>query len=166
MALLLVTNKRRWDPLGDAPDVPPADALVDLRTQSNELSVWIVDTQPVPERLLAAIAANRDGLNKIDYVLLDEVDVIHRLGCRIEKTDGGLPDRLVSDELHRDLKLLTARQILDLAEYIFVRRDSMQRYSEGEVRRVLVESLRSGFIDSAALNERMQDHLRRKRLIQ
>jgi len=75
MALLLRTiSNAKWvkDDWMVAGDVP-ADALSDLRTARNALSVWNVD--PELENLngvLTALASNRDQLDKVDYTLIDE----------------------------------------------------------------------------------------------
>jgi hypothetical protein len=75
MALLLrVVSKPKWVapdwmPTGDV----PADALTDLRADNNELSVWRVEPdQSDLNTALAAMAANRERLDKLDYALIDE----------------------------------------------------------------------------------------------
>jgi hypothetical protein len=54
---------------GDA----PADALSDLRTENNALSVWIIESDHASLNMaLAALASNREKFDKLDYTLIDE----------------------------------------------------------------------------------------------
>lgn len=72
--LLRNLTKPKWvrpDWMDDA-DIP-ADALTDLRSDHNELSVWAVDPDgPDLNRALTAFASARSQLDKLDYALIDE----------------------------------------------------------------------------------------------
>lgn len=48
------------------------DAISDLRTTNNELSVWKADTQEDIEDAIVALALNRDSVSKLSYFLLEE----------------------------------------------------------------------------------------------
>lgn len=91
-----------------------ADALHDLRTKENRLSVYIIDslTQPTLDRLLAAMAACRDVLDKIDYAVFDSQLLAH-IDIRLELTKGETPDDEVND-WHHDLVELTASKLATL----------------------------------------------------
>src|SRR5687768_2781573 len=75
MAFLLRTiNRAKWSvPDWMGPGDVPADALSDLRTQSNTLSVWLVDeNQTNLETIIEAFAAGRNQLDKLDYTLITD----------------------------------------------------------------------------------------------
>jgi hypothetical protein len=93
MALLRKITKAKWlDPDWLPPGELPGDALVDLRTQNNELSVWRIepDNRNLDD-VIAALASNKTGhVDKFDYVLLDDA-VVERLGIDCVKRDGDSP---------------------------------------------------------------------------
>ena len=77
-----------WLPEGDL----GADALLDLQTKGNKLSVWRVDDdESNRDQVITAIAANHDSSSNVDYVLLDE-RLFSQLGIRIEGSPGETPD--------------------------------------------------------------------------
>ncbi|MFN8496058.1 MAG: hypothetical protein U0350_51175 [Caldilineaceae bacterium] len=121
--ILRIINKNRW--YRDAENYPgkeqadaPADTLVDLRTEENELSVWLVDDDLANlERLLAALAANRQRLDKLDYTLFSE-EIFEQIGIQVQQTVGDVPDAVVN-QWHLALVNLTAMQVAELARSIW-----------------------------------------------
>src|ERR1700687_5618805 len=90
-----VDSRQRWQPpqrdegtwLG-ARDLR-ADALRDLKTENNTLSIYEVDEASgvsVP-RILAALAANRDRISKIEFVIFDSA-AVETSGLACERVDG------------------------------------------------------------------------------
>ena len=59
-----------WDEWGDG-DIQ-SDALLDLRTQDNALSVFRVDEGAGIGRIVTALAATRENLSHLDYVVFDD----------------------------------------------------------------------------------------------
>jgi hypothetical protein len=106
-----------------------ADALVDLRTNKNALSIFVVDdVAGVPvDRIVAALAANRSFLDHVDYIAVD-MRVILDLGIKIDNAPGATCDSGV-DQCHRNLINLTARKVAELG-------NSLQKV--GEVKRIQV----------------------------
>ena len=51
------------------------DAIGDLRTTDNKLSVWKADTQEDINDAIVALALNRDSVSKLSYFLLKEEDL-------------------------------------------------------------------------------------------
>lgn len=143
-----------WVPDGEV----QSDALRDLQTEGNELSVWqIGDDLSDLGRVLAAVAATRDFLSNIDYALL-EVDAIRELGITLSETPGQVPDEFVST-LHRDLSHLTARKVAELAAFISSSA-VLKRHSLSQIRNLLIDSIQTGFIDQSVLSESISDKLR------
>src|SRR5438874_12791164 len=108
-------RKARWL---TGPDVPwlspgdvPADALLDLRTEANALSVCQVEADLSNlERVVAALAASRDTLANADFVLFD-VRILTSLAIGSEATCGATPDEEANARWHLDLVELTAARI-------------------------------------------------------
>jgi hypothetical protein len=75
--LLRSIRKAKWHKNPDlswlSQDELQADAMQDLRTDSNTISVWhILDDQSNKERIVAALAAARQFAVQFDYFLLEE----------------------------------------------------------------------------------------------
>ncbi|MDE6244752.1 MAG: hypothetical protein K2M50_03750, partial [Treponemataceae bacterium] len=74
--LFRVITLNKWNKKISRQDAGIAgDAISDLRTTNNTLSVWKVSDEKANDELLdlAVVAAlNRDKLQKVSYVLLDE----------------------------------------------------------------------------------------------
>ena len=128
-----------------------ADALKDLETTDNDLSVWLIEEDLSNlDRVLAALAANRDQLANIDFALIS-LDVLTELGLLFQATPGVTADKEVS-LLHRDLIRLTANRLASLAQAI-KRYARLERRSKAQVRSLLLDSIAAGHIDPSSLKE-------------
>lgn len=154
MSLILRTlrkNKfiRELQPVWVAHDDIQADALKDLETSDNDLSVWLVaDDLSNLNRVLAAVAANRDQLANIDFALISE-EALSQLGILLRKTPSVTPDHEVS-LLHRDISQLTARQVASLAHAIS-KDAQLDRRSKSQIQAMLLVSITTNYIDRASL---------------
>jgi len=161
MALLRKITKAKWY---DTPWLQngevPADALVDLRTQNNELSVWRIE----PDRanlnaVIAALASNKtDRLANLDYVLLDE-EVVIALGIQSVKSDGDSPHRHANSHWHWDLVHLTAAKVLGLAREMKRREAEHKRVQHTAVREILRAALQGGELDRDVVKADLLDQL-------
>ena len=94
-----------------------ADALVDLATKGNRLSVYVVeDDQSNLERIIAGLAANCDFISDFDYALFAQ-EALDEIKINAEDTNGETPDPVVNS-WHRDLVELSAANIFALAKVI------------------------------------------------
>lgn len=99
----------------------PGDAIADLKTDQNGLSVWFTpdleDEHIYP--VIAAIATNRDSIQKVTYVVLDE-EKLHTLGIEHEQIPGVAPGIIDSQILNRHFDLIDIdyKRLGLLAEYI------------------------------------------------
>lgn len=69
------------------------DAIGDLRTTDNKLSVWKADTQEDINDAIVALALNRDSVSKLSYFLLKEED--------LDKMDHYCPVKILDLEINR-----------------------------------------------------------------
>ena len=91
-----------------------ADALNDLGTKSNELSVYhIAQNQSNLDQVVAALAVNTTDPSNIDFALIEE-NIVSELGIKIKKSKGELADDQVNN-WHSDLHELSASKLLSLA---------------------------------------------------
>lgn len=132
-----------------------ADALDDLRTKSNELSVFHID-QDISNlnRVVAALAISFDDPSNFDFALLNE-ETMFEMGIKWKKSPGALPDIEVND-WHSDLYELSDSRLLELAraikaKAIIDRRDYM------EVLNIVATSLTNGHIDRSKIRWKKRD---------
>ncbi len=149
--LIKLDNKRWWDKpewltKGDV----PAQALLDFKLENNELSVWHVESNGSNlDRVLTALAANRDFIDKIDYAVLDE-KVVADWDIKLRKTPGISPDDYASKEWHRDLTELTGLKLLGLATEIV---DLIKRKQPAMVKALLATAAEEGRINKDLMKQ-------------
>lgn len=93
-------GKRDWeDPRKDEPWLGKndlrADALRDLTTEGNKLSIYEVsEGVPIP-RILAALAARRDNAVKLDFIVF-ALAVLDEIGIAYQRVSGDTHDDAVN----------------------------------------------------------------------
>jgi hypothetical protein len=118
--LLRVTTQKRWTetqfdwlPEGDV----PADPVCDFRTDKNKASVWKIEKVQKDERLLLerriaiALAARRDKVDKLDYMLLDGA-AVGAAGIEVCKDEGKSADPQLNASLHCNLEKISAGRLV------------------------------------------------------
>ena len=137
-----------WLPAGDV----PADALVDLRTQRNELSVWHVEPDETNlNAVIAALASNQTTrVANLDYVLLAD-EAVAALGIQCVKTDGDSPHRDANTRWHCDLVELTATKVVRLAEEMKRREAEHKRLMPNIVKSILLSALQAGALQRGSV---------------
>ncbi|MGE5443847.1 MAG: hypothetical protein ACM3SR_04500 [Ignavibacteriales bacterium] len=144
-------RKSKWYRHNDVPWLAEgelqADALRDLLTSSNQLSVWhIEDDRSNLERTIAALAANVTDNSNFDYALFDQ-QIVYEIGIKVEskKTKGASPDEEVNS-WHCDLIELSASKLRELAKAIQTKAE-IERIQVQDVIQLVAESISSGRID-------------------
>lgn len=117
------------------------DAVSDLRTTDNKLSVWKADTKEDIDDAIVALALNRDSVSKLSYLVLDEKD-LDEMDIEISDKEAGVAAGLDSKILtkHRDLIDLDYWQLGFLAEYMttLAQDESNQHFcSVSEIKKLL-----------------------------
>ncbi len=127
-----------------------ADALGDLVTSSNTLSVWLVeDDKSNLEQVIVALASSCDNVSNFDYVLLN-VDLLLNVDIKIEPKEGLTPYSR-ANQWHRDLVELTTNKLFKLAEAIFACSDK-NRIAEKKVLNLIKDAVQNGQIDTTKLS--------------
>ena len=151
-------QKRKWDRTPDLAWVPqgdlPADPLYDLRTEENQLSVFMIrDDRSNLDQVVVAIAAKWERLDNFDYALFDQ-ETVARLRIDLHETAGDTPDA-AANRWHRDLVNLTGQKLVALAVAIWACGER-QRKLQKEMKRLLAEAVSSGRIDPNALTPELR----------
>ena len=122
MLLRMVSAQSKWDGSKDVnrdDGFICGDAISDLRTTSNTLSVWKADTQQDIEDAIVALALGRDKVQTLNYLLIDESE-LERMEIQISSDVlgdiKGLDEQI--RKKHRDLIEMDYWRIGYLAEYM------------------------------------------------
>lgn len=140
-----------WLPEGEL----QADALSDLATKDNELSVWRVnDDRSNLEDVIAALGASSSVVSNLDYALFNQ-DALVQIDVRMKVTKGTTIDERVNTSWHSDLVELSASKLIDVARAILAKGE-ITRVPEKKVLELITSAVASGRIDSARLDERIR----------
>lgn len=127
-----------------------ADALVDLSSKGNKLSLYLVDTDnaDLQLRVVAALAANRDHIAHIDCAFI-EPEFLQSIGVKIEDVDGETADDKVN-AIHKDLAELTASQVFEIAKHISDKQD-LRRFLKNKVEGAITSGVQNKDLDYARI---------------
>jgi hypothetical protein len=128
-----------------------ADALGDLVTSGNTLSIWVVeDDKSNLEQVIVALASSCDNIANFDYALIN-IDCLLSIGIKIE-TKEGLTPYSKANKWHRDLIELTTSQLFKLAEVMAIH-STRERVSEKTVLNLIRVAVQNEKIDKTKLKE-------------
>jgi len=134
-----------------------ADALSDLATKDNELSVWRIEgNRSNLERVVVALAAGCDYISNFDYALFDQ-ETLSEINIRIKNTEGDSPDE-DANSWHVDLAELSATKLMELATAI-MRKAEIKRIPEKSILRLVARAVASGQIDRTKLRLKSPDDM-------
>jgi len=150
--VLRIIRKSSWYTEGH-PWLPnnalPADPVTDLRTIDNSLSVWEIDEDRSNlQRIVTALAGNRDRIEKIDCVIFAK-RTIADVSIKTKKSKGGTSDEGVNG-WHLDLVEISAKKLLSLAKTIYDQGER-KRILGKKIEELLGDGIKSGQIDPAKL---------------
>lgn len=158
-------RKAAFYPIDGIPDGDvQADALSDLRTRANALSVWLVDEDRGNlHRIVAALAAGRMQLAKLDYALIDQ-RALEALDIQVVPKGGLSCDVEANARWHRDILELSGAKLVELAAALQTEA-ALERVQKSDVRAHIVHSISMGFIDPNGLEETIRVAVSGKHLI-
>jgi hypothetical protein len=130
-----------------------ADALADLTTKDNTLSVWMLENETLIERAATALSTNRDVLANFDYVVFD-VHHLAALNIRVHESRGETPDEEVN-AWHRDLIELSVQKIMGLAGVI-QEHGRIERILEKRLAHLIAQGITAKNIDPDKLSQGIQ----------
>lgn len=162
--MALVLRKIRKSKWYKSPSVPwlsatdlQADALSDLGTKANALSVYFVreDLSDL-DRVVAAVAACGDHVSIFDYTLFDEA-LLHQSSFKLSNTPGTTPDTVVNNQNHRDLIELSRDAIVELSKT--VQKAQTHRIHDKKVADLIRDSIKNGCMKADDINPELRSSL-------
>lgn len=163
--ILRKIRKARWYDHSSIPWLAPgevqADALDDLKTEDNKLSVWYVnDDKSNLDDVLTAIAVNSDNPTSVDFTLV-ELAHLEQIGLGTINTNIGETPYQDANHWHRDLLELTAQMCLEIAVLI-ANPGKRHRYCRSDVIQLATEAVTAEKIKLSELSESWQKYIRKK----
>ena len=160
MSLFLrVVRQGRWLRFPDIPWLPvdelQADALSDLTTEKNGLSVYRVEGDGDRQRIIIALAATRDKPGNLDYVIFDDANML-ALGITPEYREGETPDQS-ANKLHWELRNLTVNHLSGLATILAA--GEHERVQKKVIKARLRGALRSSLLERRTMKRSLLDAL-------
>jgi hypothetical protein len=144
---LRVIRQARWLQHPDLEWLPPGelqgDALRDLETTDNTLSVYEIKSEAEVAPVTLALAANRDNVAVLDYAIFDDAEFAS-LGIVAEQREGATPDAAVNAQ-HYNLRNLTVGQFAGLA-YV-ISRGNHERLPRRQIKTLLTEAVTAGILN-------------------
>lgn len=161
-----IDGKEKWDNFkhNALPDwlIPgdiPGDLLNDLRTTSNNLSVFEVDdSQSNLDQIISAMAANRDNLNKLDYILIEK-RLIANDDYELKKTDGNTLSDVVNTDYHLNIEMLSGIKLVKLAMFLSTHVEIETVRREDVLKKVVI-SINNGEINIEMLKDNLKEKVK------
>lgn len=161
--ILRKIRKPKWY---DVPWLSPgdtiADALGDLKTEDNKLSVWVIedDESNLPLVATALVAHVFEHVQHFDYALL-ELSAIEQQGWRMEANTGKTPCD-AANKYHRDIVQLSAQDVMQIAR-IVKNHARRERIPEWQVGKLLDEAVRESSLDTLRMKPGLLPSLEKNR---
>ena len=135
-----------------------SDALLDLQTVSNKLSVYRVENEDEAKATVIALAATRHSFSNLDYVLFEE-DMLASTNIQFALQMGMTPDDSVN-ELHYDLQNLTVDKMAELA--VIVSSGDLLREPWKRIEAGVQDGIRAGTLDIRRIDSQLLEKIQRK----
>ena len=162
--LVRKVSRSKWpDRMHDIGEIR-ADAVADIRTYNDCLSMWRIDSlseYDIDRAALALSASSKTSkIEKLDLIIVCESD-INKLHIEIEDEEG---DTIVENlrGLHCNLVKLKYNSLRDIASLIidnlFIK-SHIIGYPKMKVTEMLVQAYKDGFVDTTICNKDLHDEL-------
>lgn len=144
-----------------------SDALTGcLRTQDGKLSVWASgNSDEEKAEAVLAIATSGQHIESIDVLTLARSELAQMGYHLVESEEGGRSAVSELNRRHVDICDLSARRLLDFAEFLAPRlqsRATCRRYTRSEVLQLIHRALQGNRVSFNALSSSMQKDVRLK----
>jgi hypothetical protein len=161
MQFLRLVSRAKWIRASWAPWVPtgdvPADSVAELWTTDNRLSVYKADTKTEIDTAVAGIAAGRDNLSPVDYILIPPA-TLAASGIDVEASPGETHSAS-ANALHADLIEISGLNLLVLAAAMADQLPKV-RVARADVKAILQAKITAGEIDVAGLKPSLLSDLK------
>lgn len=166
MLIRLISSISKWDGssiINRKDPSPCGDAISDLRTTRNRLSVWLANSEDDINDAIVALALNRDKVSKIIYLILQE-DKLAKMEIEVANDQPGKADGLVEKSLlkHRDLVEIDHTRLGHLAKYMIAltqEKNNLNVKSKAEVQALLERYKTEKKIQPELIGQKLKENL-------
>ena len=166
MYIRIVSNINKWDGT-EAVQRPGAlvcgDAITDLKTTHNMLSIWKVNDDSQINESIAAVALGRERLSKVSFVILEENEVEQGLNLLIKVNEGKCKPIIEKSilERHRDIIELDSQQLESLSAYMLKRVQGSHNDNKDneQIKAIVAEMIKQNKVDPTKINEKLKAEL-------
>ncbi len=162
--LLRSATLSRWVDIDDEINIEDidADAITDLRTTKNRLSMWLIsDDKKDMDNAILALATNRDGIEKMSvfFVELNEVEKCFS----IQNTPGQSPFIDVNSS-HRDVCGLTHKGLGKLAGICLnsVKNSNWEEISKNRIKEMIKNAIQEKRLTRDLVKKKLQDNIEKE----
>lgn len=138
------------------PNEVRADTFKCLKSDKNRLSIYVINDESELQRLLAAVASNRNNVQHLDYALFDFA-LLDKYAIEYIDEPGVLPDDLVCN-WHKDIIQLDGSTLHKLAKVIYEHSEPV-RALDKKIAKAIQFSINKTHIDSSKLKPSMLNDL-------
>lgn len=154
-------NKAKWlqNDIINGEDVS-ADAITNcIKTTSNTLSTWRIDTEAALDEAALAIVSSHQHLDTFDVVWVSQAQ-LETEGIRIQNTPGVTPIADLVDR-HANVADLTYKSLGKVANCIVkcFLENKVRRYSVSQLKKLLRDAINSGKLQVERLEPSIADKL-------
>lgn len=141
----------------------PADAITsDLRTRSNTLSLWLINTRDELVNAVLALAVGRKQITRLDVMILEK-DIIEEKGLTVVNSpESGLSPIEEYNDYHYDLIGMDYLKLGILSEIILDNLDNPEnciRFDKKDIGDIIYEGYKSKKFNIEELDAKLQGEL-------
>ncbi|MGH7203224.1 MAG: hypothetical protein ACREHC_02140 [Candidatus Levyibacteriota bacterium] len=112
-------------------------------------------------KIILAFAENRRGVERIDYVKIDE-DELDKLAFSANKNPSNVSTKIKNvNNSHYDLKVGQVDKLIQLAEFIYKKTLNINGLDPGDVIKLFEDEIKSGELSMSDLNEDIQKAIKK-----
>ncbi len=169
MLIRMISSIGRWDgsQIIERDDALfTGDAISDLRTSNNTLSVWLISDKSELNDILIALALSRNKIDKLSYVEIEEA-FIDDLKIELDESELGVAPGVKRDsnilEKHRNLTEIDYWRLGLIAEYLFtqVKSNHKETFTKKKIKDLINKYVDDGKIEISEMNESVRESLGR-----
>ena len=134
-----------------------ADAIGDLITKGNKLSVWFIETDESNlDNIILALVTKFDNSSNLDFTLIEEASIT-KAGIKTQLSKGDTEYEEANNKWHYDLIELSSDRLFSLSTIIASNSDKIKRYREKKVLEIVKKFVDDGTIKSESIPESVKE---------
>lgn len=156
-------ERQKWERLKTVGHTKtPADTLQsELKTDSNNLSLWLAESSGELSNAVLALAVARNKITRLDVLILDQQEYEQKGFTTVNSQENGLSAYTDFNEFHYDLVAIDYEKLGVLSQMIIDNTDNPEickRYGKGDIEDILYQ----GLLDRKFNIEELNDNLKEK----